>query len=409
MRKPCEWGIGLLIPVGVLTLGLLSPVANAQSVFNCSSFTPTGSCGAATGATQAFNIVIGAQSSPSLSGSHILLLKAGTHSVAGLEYQTPVNVQNFTSTFTFVPNGQNVAFVLNNATNNPPNDGPGFNSGAGCEGGFYQAFDPVHGSPNNVFALEFDSWSFLGSEQVFTYSSVQIYQQNQSPCNPNDSGPNYVLTDKISTYPVPLNSPASAQGTTTGDTYSATVTYNGTALTLNLYDVTAGGACPGAKCFTNTWNVNIPSWVGGNTAYAGFTAATGIAGIAPLYIDSFSYAEGSTSQAAAPTFSPAAGTYTGSQSVTISGATSGATIYYTTNGSTPTTSSTQYTGPITVSSTEMIEAVAVDTGDSNSPVASAAYTITSMGVGSSMTCLPLQSVPGSPGTLQTACTIVLTP
>ena len=66
----------------------------------------------------------------------------------------------------------------------------------------------------------------------------------------------------------------------------------------------------------------------------------------PLYIDSFSYTEGSTTQAATPTFSPAAGTYSGAQSVTISDATSGATIYYTTNGTTPTTSSTKYTGTI---------------------------------------------------------------
>ena len=64
-----------------------------------------------------------------------------------------------------------------------------------------------------------------------------------------------------------------------------------------------------------------------------------------------------------PTFSPAAGTYTSAQSVTISDATSGATIYYTTNGTTPTTSSTAYTGPITVSSTETLEAIAVATGD----------------------------------------------
>jgi hypothetical protein len=93
--------------------------------------------------------------------------------------------------------------------------------------------------------------------------------------------------------------------------------------------------------------------------------------------------------------------------VTLSDATSGATIYYTTNGTAPTTSSTQYTGPITVSSTETLEAIAVTTGDTTSAVGFAAYTINSIGVGASMTCLPLQSVPGEPGVLQTACTINL--
>jgi hypothetical protein len=79
--------------------------------------------------------------------------------------------------------------------------------------------------------------------------------------------------------------------------------------------------------------------------------------------------------AATPTFSPAAGTYTSVQSVTISDTTTGATIYYTVNGSTPTTSSTAYTGPITVSSTETINAIAVASGYTNSAVATAAYTI----------------------------------
>jgi hypothetical protein len=149
--------------------------------------------------------------------------------------------------------------------------------------------------------------------------------------------------------------------------------------------------------------------VDGNSAYVGFTAATGITSIAPLYIDSFSYAEGSALQAAAPTFSPAAGTYTSAQMVTISDATSGATIYYTSNGTAPTTSSNVYTGPIMVSSTETMQAIAVAAGDTNSTVASAAYTINPVGTGSPMTCLPLQPVPGQPGTLQTACTITLTP
>ena len=79
--------------------------------------------------------------------------------------------------------------------------------------------------------------------------------------------------------------------------------------------------------------------------------------------------------AATPTFSPAAGTYISAQSVTVGTSTPSATIYYTTNGSTPTTSSATYSGPVTVSTTETLKAIAVASGYSTSPVGTAAYTI----------------------------------
>ena len=82
-----------------------------------------------------------------------------------------------------------------------------------------------------------------------------------------------------------------------------------------------------------------------------------------------------TTATATPTFSPAAGTYSEEQTVTISSATSGAAIYYTTNGSTPTTSSTVYTGPITVKSTETVKAISYFPGFATSAVGSAKYTI----------------------------------
>ena len=59
---------------------------------------------------------------------------------------------------------------------------------------------------------------------------------------------------------------------------------------------------------------------------------------------------------------------------TISCSTSGATIYYTTNGNTPTTSSTQYSSPITLSGACTIKAIAVKSGMNNSSVANQSYT-----------------------------------
>ncbi len=78
---------------------------------------------------------------------------------------------------------------------------------------------------------------------------------------------------------------------------------------------------------------------------------------------------------ATPVFSPKAGTYTTDAIITITDVTAGATIYYTTNGTTPTTSSTKYTAAIKVSDTETIKAIAVKSGDTSSAVASATYTL----------------------------------
>ncbi len=86
---------------------------------------------------------------------------------------------------------------------------------------------------------------------------------------------------------------------------------------------------------------------------------------------------------APPTFTPAAGAYTDAVQVTISCAQEGAVIYYTVDGSTPTTNSTRYTGPITVESSTTIKAISVADGES-SDVVTANYSIVTPVSGSTM-------------------------
>ncbi len=80
------------------------------------------------------------------------------------------------------------------------------------------------------------------------------------------------------------------------------------------------------------------------------------------------------SNVATPTFSPAGGRYTDAQTVTISCTTTGAAIYYTLDGSTPTASSTPYTSALTISQATTVKAVAVKDNE-QSAVATATYKI----------------------------------
>jgi PKD repeat protein len=83
--------------------------------------------------------------------------------------------------------------------------------------------------------------------------------------------------------------------------------------------------------------------------------------------------------AATPTFSPVAGTYTTVQIVSISSTTPNAKIYYTADNTTPTTSSKLYTGPINISTSTTIKALATSSGYKNSAVGTATYVVQAQG------------------------------
>lgn len=102
-----------------------------------------------------------------------------------------------------------------------------------------------------------------------------------------------------------------------------------------------------------------------------------------------------TPTVATPTYSPVAGTYTGTQSVAISTVTPGTSIVYTNNGTTPTvtaltctiTNGTLYTGAVSVSTSQTLNAIGCKLGSNASSVATAVYVINIPAV-ANPTCIP---------------------
>lgn len=123
---------------------------------------------------------------------------------------------------------------------------------------------------------------------------------------------------------------------------------------------------PSATSFTDNTAVN-------NTLYYYVvTAVTGVGESAnSVQVSATPYA----AQVAAPTYSPAAGTYSSVQSVSLSSATSGATIRYSTDGSTPTiTTGTVYSAPISIGTTTTLKSIAYKSGVSTSALTTGLYT-----------------------------------
>lgn len=263
------------------------PPVTMTAAFDCSSFTAASNssalCAVDTSGWQpnknAFMIPSSSARFAAVEGGKLYMSQGnGGHLGTNLVYQKQVNVKAFEATFTFIPSGKNIALVIQNSSKNSWGQyGPTFTSGAGCEAGFFQGYgdDPA---VDKIFALALMQDMPLKevktpADDVFTHSSAMIYKSGESPCSffPKPKWANvtpFSIPTKISTSPVALNSPANKILTSTGDNYEAKISYDGSNVTLDLKNLTKGGAS-----FTHTWkNVNIPDLVGDDKAYVSISA-----------------------------------------------------------------------------------------------------------------------------------------
>ena len=262
--------------------------------------------------------------------SRMQLTDGGLNEAGSVFWNAPINIQAFTTKFAFQlsqAQGNGFTFTTQNV-------GPTALGGDSAGLGYQNIGQSV--------AVKFNFYNYENEGD----DSTGVYTDGEPPVSP---------TVDISPSGIELNS---------DDGITATVTYDGTTLTLNLVDGVTGDK------FTTSQAINIPQIVGGNTAYVGFTGGSG--GLsASQKVLTWTY----STQSVPPTFAPAAGTFSAAQSVVVSSATVDAAIYYTTNGATPTAASTLYAGPIAVAASETIKAIAISPTKGSSIVENAAYII----------------------------------
>lgn len=173
--------------------------------------------------------------SAAYSGTRLRLTNGGTHQAGSGFLNTSVNIQKFTTDFSFQlasPSADGFAFVLQNSGT----------TALGASGG-----ELGYTGIGNSIAVKFDLYN-NGGEGI---NSTGLFMNGVSPYTPA-----ITLGGGVNLH--------------SGDVFNVHITYDGATLTMTITD-----AGVPADTFTTSWAVNIPGTVGANTALAGFTGGTG--------------------------------------------------------------------------------------------------------------------------------------
>jgi hypothetical protein len=178
-----------------------------------------------------------------LNGTRLELTDGGQSEASSAWFTTPVNVQSFTTDFSFQltnPNADGMTFTIQNA---------GL-AALGLSGGGLGYGSSVCGSTAGIatsVAIKFDLFQNCQEGN----NSTGLYANGASPT-------------------VPATTLGGGVNLHSGDIFDVHITYNGTTLTMTITD-TANTS----QTFTAAWTINVPATVGSDTALVGFTAGTG--------------------------------------------------------------------------------------------------------------------------------------
>jgi hypothetical protein len=173
--------------------------------------------------------------SAALDGSRLQLTNGTECQAASAYYPSQMNVQAFTTAFTFQltrAEGDGFTFVIQG-------DGPSALGAYGSNLGY--------GGLGRSVAVKFDLHNNTGEGP----NSTGLYLNGARPATP---------AIDLTPAGVDLHS---------GDILQVKMSYNGATHTVRITDTSTGAAA------TQSYTVNIPAIVGGNTAFAGFTGGTG--------------------------------------------------------------------------------------------------------------------------------------